>query len=382
MNSLLRSARSLMAEAQLQGTEKPRRYSCPGCGADLVFEPRDNCLTCPYCGRKETIPQSAEQIREQSYQDYLKPRAEQLKRMSDTALEVQCSSCGAAVTFAPPEVAGECSFCGAKIVVQPKSADPLVAPEALLPFAISSSQSTESVRQWLASRWFAPNALKKLAYQESIDGVYLPYWTYDAHTTSYYTGQRGQHYWETETYTETDAQGRTVTKTRQVMRTSWYPASGTVSRWVDDVLVPATKSVSRARLDCLEPWDLDELKPYDPAFLSGFKAQRYQLELPDGFEEAKQIIAPIIEDDVRKDIGGDEQRIGEISTSYSAITFKHILLPVFIGAYRFRDHVYQITVNARTGEVQGDRPYSFWKIFFVALLVLTVIGLILYLRSH
>ena len=79
------------------------------------------------------------------------------------------------MTFEPPEVAGECSFCGVKIVAQPKSADPLVSPEALLPFGISSRQSTDSVRKWLASRWFAPNVLKKLAYQESIDGVYLPF---------------------------------------------------------------------------------------------------------------------------------------------------------------------------------------------------------------
>ena len=147
---------------------------------------------------------------------------------------------------------------------------------------------------------------------------------------------------------------------------------------MDDVLVPATTSVSRPRLTSLEPWDLLALKPYEPAFLSGFKAQRYQVELPDGFEEAKQIVAPIIEHDIREDIGGDEQRIDNISTSYSAVTFKHILLPVFIGAYRFREKVYQVMVNARTGEVQGDRPYSFWKIFFFVLFWIAVIGVVVY----
>jgi len=118
-----------------------------------------------------------------------------LKALAASALEVKCDSCGAIVTFAPPEVAGECSFCGSKIVAQPKSADPLVSPEGLLPFGISPAQSTASVKKWLSTRWFAPNALKKLASQESIDGVYLPFWTYDSHTTSYYTGQRGEHYY-------------------------------------------------------------------------------------------------------------------------------------------------------------------------------------------
>lgn len=374
----MRGDGTLTSDSQQPTVVKPRTYTCPGCAANLLFEPQDGCLTCPYCGRKETIPESAEEVQERSYVDYLHPRSDQLKALAATALEVKCDSCGAVVTFTPPEVAGECSFCGVKIVAQPKSADPLVAPEALLPFGISARQSTDSVKKWLATRWFAPNVLKKLAYQESIDGVYLPFWTYDAHTTSYYTGERGEHYYETETYTETDAQGNTVTRTRQVQRTRWYSASGTVSRWMDDVLVPATTSVSRPRLTSLEPWDLLALKPYEPAFLSGFKAQRYQVELPDGFEEAKQIMAPIIEHDIREDIGGDEQRIDNISTSYSAVTFKHILLPVFIGAYRFREKVYQVMVNARTGEVQGDRPYSFWKIFFFVLFWIAVIGVVVY----
>lgn len=371
----------MISDPKPQTGEKPRKYTCPGCAANLVFEPRDGCLVCPYCGRRERIPESTEEVQERSYEEYLEPSAGQMKAIAETALEVQCSSCGAEVAFTPPEVAGECSFCGVTIVAQPRSADPLVAPEGLLPFAISSSQSTDSVRKWLASLWFAPNALKKFAYHESVHGVYLPFWTYDAHTTSYYTGERGEYYFEAQPYTEVDAQGNSVTRTRQVRRTRWHSASGTVSRWIDDILVPATKSVSIQRLHSLEPWDLDALRPYEPAFLSGFKAQRYQVNLPEGFEEAKRVMAGIIEQDVREDIGGDEQRVSDIATSYSAVTFKHLLLPVYIGAYRFNQKVYQIMVNARTGEVQGDRPYSAWKSFFFVLFLIVVVGLLVYLNS-
>ena len=371
-----------MTDSEERSAEKPRTYSCPGCAANLVFDPRDAGLSCPYCGHKEEIPQSGDEVEERSYEDYLQPRAGQMRTLASDALEVKCDSCGAVVTFTPPEVAGECSFCGVKIVAQPKSSDPLVAPGGILPFGIPTDSATESVKQWLRSRWFAPNALKKLAYQESIDGVYLPFWTYDAYTTSYYEGQRGEHYYVTETYTERDAQGNMVTKTRQVQRTAWYPASGSVSRWFDDVLIPATKSVSQSRLRSLEPWDLNAMKPYEPAFLSGFKAQRYQVELPEGFDAAKRIMASIIERDVRRDIGGDEQRIDWIKTAYSAVTFKHIFLPVYLAAYRFMDKVYQVMVNARTGEVQGDRPYSFLKIFFFVLFILALIGVIVWLKSN
>ena len=362
--------------------QKIHRYHCSGCGADLVFEPRGGCLTCPYCGHTEQIVVADGQVEERSFEEYLRPRASQLQKLAQEALQVQCSSCGAIVTFTPPEVARECDFCGAKIVAQPKSADPLIAPEGVLPFRITQRQATDSIRQWLSSRWFAPGALKKFTTQEGIGGVYLPFWTYDAYTTSYYEGERGEHYYETETYTDRDDQGNSMTRERQVQRTRWYPASGTVSRWFDDVLIPSTRSLSQDRLRALEPWDLRELKPYEPAFLSGFKAQQYQIGLAEGFEEVKRIAAGVIDGDVRRDIGGDEQRVSRVSTQYSAITFKHLLLPIYVGAYRLNEKVYQVVINGRTGEVQGERPYSFWKITLFILFLLFVLGLIVLLLSN
>lgn len=361
--------------------EKARRFPCPSCGGDLVYEPQDGLLVCPYCGRKEQIPASAEQVVERSYEEYLRPREAQLETIATNALEVRCDGCGAVVAFTPPEFAGECQFCGRKIVAQPHSADPLVAPEAVLPFAVSSKQASDEIKKWIASRWFAPNALKKMAYQEAVGGVYLPFWTYDAHTTSYYEGQRGDHYYVPEQRVVRDAQGRETTQTVMVQKTNWTAVEGKVEVWHDDVLIAATQSVALNRLQALEPWDLDKLQPYQEAYLSGFKAQRYQVDLPQGFEQAKQIIAKVIDREVRKDIGGDVQSVDRVAISYSAVTFKHLLLPVYIGAYRFNQKVYQVMINARTGEIQGDRPYSVWKIVLLVLFILIIISVIAYFKG-
>ena len=366
----------MSASPQAAPEPKIHRYPCPGCAASLLFEPKDGCLTCPYCGRSEQIPAAAAQVEERSYEAYLRERPEQMARLSAGAQEIACKSCGAVVTFEPPAVAGECPFCAVKIVTQAKSADPLLAPEGTLPFRVTGAQATSEIRRWLASRWFAPDALKRLARPEAIQGVYLPYWTYDAYTTSHYTGERGEYYYETETYTETDSEGRSQTRTREVRRTRWYPVSGTVARWFDDVLVLATKWLPPQRLDSLEPWDLAELKPYDPAFLAGYQAQRYQVGLADGFERARQKMAGVIRGDVAADIGGDEQRVHDVATSYSGVTFKHLLLPVWISAYRFQQKAFQVMVNARTAEVQGARPYSFWKIAFLVLAIVLAILII------
>ncbi len=355
---------------------KVQHYPCSSCGADLLFEPQDGFLTCPYCGYKQAIEESAESVAEQSFQQHLQIRPEQMAPLAVDALEVQCQSCGAKSIFTPPEVAGRCDFCGVQIVAQPKSADPILTPGGVLPFAVTQQQATAELRHWLSTRCFAPNSLKHFAQPDAIQGVYLPFWTYDTNTTTDYEGHRGEYYYVTETYTERDAQGREVQRTRQVRHTRWYPTSGRVAGSFDDVLIPATLSLSSERLTSLEPWDLEALRSYDPAYLSGFKAQRYQVDLTGGFERAKEIVAPAIEASVRSDIGGDEQMIEHLSTNYFDVTFKHLLLPVYAGAYRYNGKLYQIMVNGRTGEIQGERPYSFWKI---ALLVFGVLLLIVIL---
>jgi hypothetical protein len=339
----------------------------------LLFAPEGGNLTCPYCGRQEHIEPPAGAVEERSYEQHLQLHADRMGTLAEGALEVACQTCGATVTFTPPLVAGECDFCGSPMVAQPRSADPVLAPEGVLPFRVTRDAAAGSVGNWIGSLWFAPNALKKMAAHEGVGGVYLPFWTYDAYTATRYAGERGEHYYTTEHYTERDAQGREVQRTRQVRHTRWHPASGTVERWFDDILVPATKSLPPQRLTALEPWDLTELTGYEPAYLSGYKAQRYQVSLAEGFELAKQAAAPVIDADVRRDIGGDEQRVSNVATNYSAVTFKHLLLPVYVGAYRFNDKVYQVVVNGRTGEVQGERPYSFWKIFFFVLSVVAVV---------
>jgi ribosomal protein S27E len=338
----------------------------------MDFDPQSGMMKCQSCGRTEAVATPTTVVVSHPLEDALA----NAKPLSEVALQVNCDGCGSVVVFEPPEVAGACSFCGAMIVAQAKAADPMIAPDAVLPVKVTKEAAQTEVRQWIATRWFAPNALQKMAQQEGIAGVYIPFWTYAADTSSQYAGARGTHYFVTEYYTTRDSNGNEVQESRQVMQTSWAPASGLVSRRFDDVLVPATKSVNETRLNALEPWDLPALCAYDPEYLAGFKAQRYQVDLPSGFEKAKVVMENVISQDVRRDIGGDEQRIDRVQTTTSNETFKHLLLPVWIGAYRFQGKVFQVVVNARTGEVQGERPYSAMKI---TLLVLGILILILVL---
>ena len=350
--------------------ENINRFLCENCGANMIFNPQNGLLTCPYCQHTQEI-EAAGAVEEKDYERFLQSGAQNLQPMAVDAMQVGWDRCGAIVNFTPPETARTCDFCGAKIVAQPKSADPLIAPEGVLPFRITDKQASDELKNWINTRWFAPSKLKDFARPDKLSSIYIPYWTYDAFTQSDYTGARGEHYYTTEHYTENGEQ-----KSREVRHTRWHSANGQVSRQFDDVCVPATKSLSKKHLVNLEPWDLQELKSYEPAFLAGHKAQTYQVALPEGFEIFKQIADGVIDGDVRRDIGGDEQRVHNISTRFSGITFKHLLLPVYAGAYQFNNKTFQIVVNGRTGEVDGERPYSWIKITLFVLFILAVIAIL------
>lgn len=350
-----------------------RTFPCTRCGAKLRFRPGTDTLTCEHCGTVNDIPKSDEVVQEEDYLSALAEMHDQHEKMD--ALVLKCGSCGAQTVLPPNVTSKACAFCGTPVVATAMSAK-LLKPRSLLPFLIDRKKAMEEYERWLGGLWFAPSDLKSSAFLDAaVSGMYLPFWTYDGRATTRYTGQRGEHYWDTETYTTTE-NGQLVTRTRQVQRTRWYPASGEVQDEFDDILVPATTSLPAPKLTKLEPWDLKDVVPYNDAYLSGFVSQSYEVELDAGFEVAKQIAEPTIESTVRSDIGGDEQIINAMQSRWDRVTFKHILLPVWISAYRYRGRVFQILVNARTGELVGDRPYSAWKITFLVLFILLVIGVV------
>lgn len=205
---------------------------------------------------------------------------------------------------------------------------------------------------WLGSLWFAPNGLQDYARKgRKMQGVYVPYWTFDADTKSAYSGERGTVYYETQTVMRNGKAERV-----QVAKIRWRRVQGRVARFFDDVLVLASTSLPKTYTDNLEPWDLPALVPYSPQYLAGFRAEGYAVDLEQGYEEARQKMARQIERDVRFDIGGDQQRIHALDTDISDVTFKHILLPVWLAAYKYRGKTYRFVVNGRTGRVQGERP--------------------------
>src|SRR4029079_7076178 len=174
--------------------------------------------------------------------------------------------------------------------------------------------------------------------------------------------------------------GRRQTVMQQVARVRWAAARGRVRRDFDDVLVLGSTSLPKRFTDALAPWDLSVLSPYEPKFLAGFRAEGYTVAVDDGYREARQIMNATIETDVRRDIGGDQQQVDQTKTSVGALTFKHVLLPVWLAAYRYRGKSFRFVVNGRTGTVEGERPYSTVKIAIAVAIGLIIVGIIAFLQ--
>lgn len=360
------------------------QYPCPSCRANMAFDPAKGVLACSYCGNtqaplKTNARQRAAVLFEHRLPGLAEEEGEDSQAMFETVLsrtaqQVDCPGCRVTLTFEPQDVADQCPFCQTSIVIQPRAASPMIAPSGVVPFAVGRRDAMQAMQAWLSRRWdfddweamTAKGQIQSLTkIKQQPIGLYLPFWTYDAQTITNYRGVRGD-------------TGRSKGK----LQTKWSSVSGRVGQVFDDVMVVASKASSRDLLEKL--WSsvlMDDVAPYDPRYLAGFRAQRYQIPVLEGFERAKEYMEKKIRDLIRKEIGGDSQRIDYLITDHSKTSFKHVLLPVWLSSYRYEDDIFQVMVNARTGKVLGERPKSRWREFFLTLLILIVFLLMLLVPS-
>ncbi len=360
-----------------------KKFPCPQCGARLDYDPRVRGLACPYCGHEETIAKnSSAAVLERDYLKYLDKQETDAVAIPGRETQTRCTGCGAMVLLDAKVATDRCPFCSTHLENSPVAVVGMIAPECILPFCVDLRDARAAFTKWLSKLWFAPSELTRIATLGQLSGVYLPYWTYDTMTYTFYEGERGDNYTDYITQTVRDSNGNTRTETVPIVRTAWTNVSGEVQHFFDDVLVCASKSLPQGLIDDVEPWELAKLDAFLPDYLSGFKTERYAIGLKEGFQIAKSLIEPTIDTLVRRDIGGDHQRVREQKTKHSAITFKHLLLPVWVAVYRYHDRTFQILVNGRSGKVVGKRPWSTMKIVRLVILIAIGVGLIAFLVMH
>jgi predicted RNA-binding Zn-ribbon protein involved in translation (DUF1610 family) len=348
-----------------------KQFECKNCGAYLEFDPKTQTLKCDFCGSTEIIEIEHKAILEHDF--FAAPTSLGWDTRVHT---IKCNSCGATISQAK-KVAGDCAFCGSPYVkVQPQHKN-IIRPETLVTFKIDEKTAKQTFHDWIGKGFFRPSALKKMGKLEHLKGVYVPFWTYDSTTYSSWTAESGYHYYETESYS-TYEDGEFVTKERRVQKTRWESSSGARSDFYNDVLIVASKGLDYHLVFKIYPFYLSQLIPYKSEYISGWLAEEYAIDVRGGWTIAQDNIQA---DERRKcaaDVPGDTHRFLRVNTTFNNVTYKHVLLPIWVASYNYKNKTYHFLINGQTGELQGYAPISWLKVAAVAGAIIGAIAGILY----
>ena len=356
---------SMTQASTLKETDK----KCPKCGGVMDFDPNIGGMACPYCGYEEEIAQEdSSKVEELAFES-----AEKTESCNWGAAKKQiiCKSCGAETIYDALEVASECPYCGSNQVMEAHDENAL-APGGVVPFQITNEQASANFKKWIGNKFFCPKLAKQSAEPDAFTGIYLPYWTFDADTFSRYSGKYGID--RTETYRDSDGNKQTRTVT------DWHRTSGTYSEFIDDELIQGSERHDAKLLKGLEPFDTTKSVPYKPEYVAGFAAERYSVGIKDAWEKAKVSIGSTLKNHISskiiRDHNADHATDVKVNTTFSNITYKYLMLPIWCSSFKYKDKVYQFMVNGQTGKVYGKSPVSVGKIILVILIVTAILAIL------
>ena len=350
-----------------------QKYPCAACGAQAEWNPARQMLVCGFCGTSApfSVDGATGTLVEHDLVRALRDVPDDDRGWMVEKRTVQCQSCKAVSVFDVARAGQNCDFCGSPSLLEYEELKAPIRPQGVVPFKVDQGTVREEMRRWFKGRWLAPSNLGSRALVDRVHGVYVPYWTFDAHAVCPWTAEAGHYYYTTQSYR--DNKGNT--RTRQVRHTRWEHASGQVEHVFDDQCVPGTQGLRHDLLGKIEPFPTRQAQPYDTAFLSGFVVEHYQVVLFDAAERARTAMTIKLRQMCSEAVPGDTQRNLEIHPQYSAETFKHILVPVWVLSFTYRAKIYQVLVNGHSGTIAGDYPLSWWKVFFLVVAVLIAAAL-------
>ncbi len=360
-----------MADEQVRIARE--KFACPACGGEAVWNPAKGKLVCPFCGTESPAELAADGVLvEHDLGAALRAIPDGARGFAAATRQVRCQSCNAISVLDQSRQAQNCAFCGSAQLVPYEETKPAFTPESVLPFRRSETEARDGIRAWYGKLWLAPSRLKSRALTDTVRGVYLPYWTFDAQVEADWTADAGHYYYETETYV---VNGQT--RTRQVQRIRWEPAAGHVSHFFDDDLVCASVGVQPALVRGIEPFPTHDAKPYDAGYVAGWVVERYQIDLVGAAQRARAAMDAKLRALCAQQIPGDTYRNLVVHADYSKQTFKHVLAPVWLLTYTFGARRFQCVMNGVTGAVRGEYPKSPWKVALLVLAILIVVVIVM-----
>lgn len=361
----------VIENAEKTATMEETDRKCPQCGGTMDFDPATGGLHCPYCDYKEEIKITESSPKKAEEQDFATAEKTGNCDWGVKQKTVTCKSCGAQSVYDALEVASICPYCGSNQVMEANDVSTL-APGGVVAFQITAKQAGEAFHNWIKGKWFCPKEAKESAKAKSFQGVYLPYWTFDADTTTNYTAKYG--------IERVESSGDDTE-----IVTDWYPTSGVYKQFINDQLVSGTTNHEESTMREIEPFDTENNLAYRPEYIAGFGAERYSVGLKEAWEKAKNFIMNrlkgLIESKIKDEHHADSTKDLKMTTTYQNITYKYLMLPIWISSFTYKDKVYQFMVNGQTGKVGGHSPISALRVAVAVLIGIAFFALVYWLMS-
>jgi hypothetical protein len=289
-----------------------------------------------------------------------------------------CGQCGATLAFSGVRTE-TCPYCASPNFIERPPAANRPEPMFVVTFTGDSAAAKQRLDAWLGNRSIFVDGKLRHATIDDIRGVYCPAYLYSTVARTEYTAQIGEQYTETETYTTTDADGKTKTEERRVTRTEYRPLAGNHVGYVTDVVVSASAGLSNPELARVEPFDMRQLRRFSPALISGWITEEFSRDADDCKRMSRSEAVDEVGLRLRTFMPGDSYSDLAWRTTVEWESLDPILVPVWVLALRYREDkpLLRVVINGQTGKVFGDAPIAWWKVAIALGLAAAIIAAII-----
>lgn len=343
--------------SQVQGVLE---YKCPCCGAALVFSSEEQQLTCASCGNSlnvEDVKQYNETLLEQADDSFEWEQVEAKTMTDDEANRVvtyTCPACGGQIMGDPVTAATFCPYCDSPAIIGGNLSGTL-RPDAVIPFKTTKETAMAAFAKLCKGKPLLPKDYASTARQEKIQGIYVPFWLYDCN------GRIHGRYKATRVHTWSDAN-------YIYTRTSHFLLMRKAVAAFQQIPLDASVKMDDATMESIEPFDMSEAVDFSTAYLSGFFADKYDVEAMEGEPRIRQRVSDTFEDLLAPTFIGYSSVIPtsrQIHVDHTKANY--VLLPVWMLHTSYKGKTYIYAMNGQTGKMTGTLPIDkgrMWAWFF------------------